>query len=36
MKVKAGRRSTVVGRWAGGSELGSEGRGMLEAESMSL
>ncbi len=36
MKVKAGRRSMVVGRDGGGSELWSEGRGMLEAESMSF
>lgn len=36
MKVKAGRRSMVVGREAGGSEVWSEGRGMLDAESMSF
>ncbi len=36
MKVKAGKRSMVVGRDGGGSELWSEGRGMLEADSMSF
>ena len=36
MKVKAGKRSMVVGRDGGGSKLWSEGKGMLEAESISF
>ena len=36
MKVKAGSRRTVVGCWPLGCSWEWEGRGMLEAESMSF